>query len=494
MLNAKPRQQLPVQQQQANAGEPSLADLKLRLGELTDRAQAIQAKADTEKRDLTQEESGEIDRIFGEFEKTEIDIKRRETIAAQAARASEGTGRRTEADQPRNNPAPVEEQQQQQRDPPRNEPARVRRPDGLQHTRLQSTEKKGRWGFAYPGEFYAAVRDATVKNRVDRRLEIKGSATTWGNEGVGEDGGFAVPPDWRSDIVSLLETEDSLIGLCDQQRTSSNQLVVPVDENEPWYSSGVRAYWLDEASTKTQTKPVLQPLTTRANKLAALVYLTDELIEDAPAMGAFVQRKAPAAIQWKINDALINGNGAGMPLGILNSPALVTVAIEASQPNATLKSENITKMYARMHANWRRNAVWLYNQDIEPQLFGLVTKVTNVAGTENVGGGFPLYMPPGGLSASPYGTLMGRPMIATEACSTIGTVGDIILANMQMYLALIKTGGIRFDMSIHVEFERDMTAFRFVMRIGGQPWLSKPVTRRSGNNTLSPFVTLAGRP
>ena len=270
--------------------------------------------------------------------------------------------------------------------------------------------------------------------------------------------------------------------------------MVPVDENAPWYASGVRAFWVDEAQAGTQTKPNLIPLTTRANKLMVLVYLSDELIEDAPAMGAFVQRKAPAAIQWKINDAIINGNGAGQPLGILNAPGTVSVAKEAGQAAATLNQANIFKIYARMHANWRRNAVWLYNQDIEPQLQGINTIVKNVAGTENVGGGFPLYMPPGGMSQAPYGTLLGRPMIATEACNTIGLQGDIILADLDMYLALIKTGGVRFDMSIHVEFEKDLLAFRFIIRIGGQPWLSKPVTRKSGTNTLSPFVTLDARP
>jgi len=468
-----------------------IADVKQKLGELTDRAQAIQAKADQEKRDLTVEESNEIDNILEEFDQTEIELKRRSRIADQADRAQQGTGRRSE-------PAPVQAvataPAPARIDPPAPQtPTRQRGSDGLQHTRLVGDQERGRWGFSHIGEYFAAVRDAEVRGQVDSRL-IRAAATTIGTESLGEDGGFAIPPDWRSDIVRLVEGEESLLGMCDQQRTSSNQLVVPVDENAPWHASGVRAYWVDESTATTQTKPNLKPLTVRANKMMVLVYLTDELVEDAPAMGAFVQRKAPAAIQWKLNDALINGNGAGQPLGILNSPALVTITKETSQPNATLVAANVQKMYARMHATWRRNAVWLYNQDIEPQLFQMVSKVTNVAGSENVGGGYPLYMPPGGMSASPYGTLMGRPMIATEACATLGTAGDIILANLQMYLALIKTGGVRFDMSIHVEFEKDLLAFRFILRVGGQPWLSAAVARANGSNTLSPFVTLGGRP
>ena len=52
---------------------------------------------------------------------------------------------------------------------------------------------------------------------------------------------------------------------------------------------------------------------------------------------------------------------------------------------------------------------------------------------------------------------------------------------------------IRVDTSIHVEFERGMTAFRFNFRIGGQPMLSAPIDPKNGSNTLSPFVALAAR-
>lgn len=460
--------------------DKTIADLRVKLGDLTDRANAIQVKADADKRDLSEEEAAEIDGILNEFEKTEVDIARRVKMEATAGRAVENIGRRTEAALPQNTNT---------QEPPA---GRTRGDDGLRNTRLTPASERARNGFAHVGEFFSAVRDAEVRGQIDPRL-IKNIPGSYQSEGVGEDGGFTIPPDWRADISSLVIGEDSLLSRCDQQTTSSNALTVPIDENAPWYSSGVQAYWLDEAGLKTDTKAGLSLMSVRANKIAAVVYMTDELLDDSAAMGSFIQRKAPVAIQWRINDALINGNGVGKPLGILNAPALVSVAKETSQAAATLVAANITKMYSRMHEAWRRNAVWLYNQDIEPQLFGLTTIVKNVAGTENVGGGWPMYLPPGGLSSSPYGTLLGRPMVATEACATIGTKGDIILANMQMYLALVK-GGIKQDVSIHVEFLRDMTAFRFVLRVGGQPWLSAPVTRASGTNTLSPFVTLDARP
>ena len=125
-------------------------------------------------------------------------------------------------------------------------------------------------------------------------------------------------------------------------------------------------------------------------------------------------------------------------------------------------------------------------------MMSLNIPIKNVAGTENVAG-MPVYVPPGGFSGSPYGLLLGRPVITTEACAAIGDKGDIILASLQGYLTVMKKGGIRAETSIHVEFEKDLIAFRFILRIGGQPWLSGPVARKNGSNTLSHFITLESR-
>ncbi len=458
-----------------------IAALKQRLVELNARASAIQAKADEETRDLTAEEEGELEGIFAEFERTEGEIKRRERIENQGQRLGQSAGRQATPNAPASNNAPAPA-------PAGGNPAPR---DGLMNTRLPTERERGRNGFAHAGEFFTAVRNARVRNNVDPRL-VQNAATSWGGEAVGEDGGFAVPPDWRNEIMDLVGAEDSLLTRTDQQITSSNQLVVPTDQTAPWHSAGVRVYWVDEATAPTQTKPKLTPKITRANKLAGLVYLTDELLEDAASMGNYVRTKAPAAISWAINDAIINGDGVGKPQGIMNSGALVTVSKEGSQAADTLLGANVSKMWARMPARSIPRAVWLINQDLYPQLHSLNIPIKNIAGDQNVGG-VPVFVPPGGFSAAPYGTLLGRPIIPTEACAAIGDLGDIIFADMMGYLSVMKSGGVRQDVSIHVEFEKDMTAFRFILRMGGQAWLDAPIARKNGSNTLSTFVTLEAR-
>lgn len=47
---------------------------------------------------------------------------------------------------------------------------------------------------------------------------------------------------------------------------------------------------------------------------------------------------------FKVDDAIINGTGAGMPVGILNSKALVTVPKEPGQAAGTITVQNIVNM------------------------------------------------------------------------------------------------------------------------------------------------------
>ena len=85
----------------------------------------------------------------------------------------------------------------------------------------------------------------------------------------------------------------------------------------------------------------------------------------------------------------------------------------------------------------------LRNQDTWPQLAGL----SRAVGT----GGALVYNPPAGVSQAPYATLYGAPIIEVEYASTLGTVGDIILADFGQY-QMISKGGMQSDESIHVRF------------------------------------------
>ena len=185
-----------------------------------------------------------------------------------------------------------------------------------------------------------------------------------------------------------------------------------------------------------------------------------------------------------IGDALINGTGAGQPLGVLTAPSLVSVAKETGQAAATLVTENIEKMYARFYAPNVGGLRWYHNQDVLPQL-NTMTLGIGAAGV-------PTYLPPGGLSQAPYGTLVGRPLVPTEFNATLGTQGDVIAADLGQMLSISK-GGVAQAVSMHVQFLTDQVALRLIMRLNAGPWESAPITPFKGTATQSSFVTLDTR-
>jgi HK97 family phage major capsid protein len=438
----------------------ALSALEDRLANLRSDGEAIVAAADEEGRDLTDEEVAQINANVETANKIKAQIEARKNMTPQ------GQGRRTSPEAAVNGAS-----------------------DGNGRRVIPATPRvhDSRGGFQSFGEFAKSVYGAARNpGAADQRLQ--NAATTFGSEGTGADGGFAVPPEFRRTIWQKVMDDENLLTRCERMETSSNNMVVPKDESTPWQSSGgIQVYWEGEAAAANQSKPQLTMDTLRLNKLMALVPISEELLSDAPGLESWLRAKAPSKMRSKVNTAIVRGTGVGQPLGILNAPSLISVTQEQSQAASTVLYANISKMWNRLYAPCRRNAVWLINQDIEPQL-----DVMEFSPGSTVP--IPVYLPAGGVSERPYASLKGRPVIPVEACSTLGTVGDIILVDLQMYTALTKAGqDIRTDVSMHLYFDQAMEAFRFIFRVTGQPSWGSTIAPENGSTTRSWAVTLETR-
>ncbi len=344
--------------------------------------------------------------------------------------------------------------------------------------------------FQHFGDYLQAVhRSMRSGGTEDKRL--KEYRATGSSEGLGADGGFLVQTDYHAEVIKrAYELSEIWTRITMKVQISANSNSVKlnaIDETSRATGSrwgAVQGYWMSEAGAKTASRPKLRQIELALKKLICMWYATDELLEDAAAMQSIASQAFAEELQFMTEDSVINGTGAGQPLGILNSGCLVTVAAETGQAAKTIQTENIVKMWARLWARSQLNSVWLVNQDVFPQLYTMGITV----GT----GGSPIFQPPGGLSQSPYSTLLGRPIIPVEYCATLGTVGDIILADLSEYV-IAEKGGVKAASSIHVNFTYDETVFRWVFRIDGQPKWNAALTPFKGTNTVSPFVALAAR-
>lgn len=471
----------------ADSAADTIENLQNQLLDLRDQGNNIQARADAEKRPLTEDEGREIEGIYAEFDRIEAEIERRKRLDEINQKLAAPSPRQSmqSADDVDDDEVEAEQRRQARQNETRAQATQRNRRSVPAQPRMTDS---GKWGFRSAGEYLFAVMKASAKGgTTDPRL-IMNAPSTYGQENVGADGGFAVPPDFRTSIVEKVMGEDSLLSRTDQMTTSSNSITLPRDETTPWQSTGgIQAAWESEAGQFSQSKPAFTDMTVKANKLTVLVPLTDELLEDAGSMASYVNRKAPQKIDYKVNDAIINGSGVGQPLGILTSSGTITVTAESGQAADTVRFENIVNMWSRMYGPSRRNAVWLANGDIEQQLMQM--KFVD----QGSGNAVPVYLPPGGLSGAPYGTLLGRPMIVSEAMPALGDAGDLILADMSQYMSVVKAGGVRQDVSIHLWFDYDVTAFRFILRVGGQPWWNSAISRTGSQQSRGFFIALGAR-
>ena len=343
--------------------------------------------------------------------------------------------------------------------------------------------------FAY--DVYKASVTKTPSEKMQKWNEyLKASGMS---EGIDADGGFAVPSEYRNTLMSNALEASEVLGRCTTIPMATNSIEIPIINESSRASSvygGIIVYRVAEAGSITGSKTKLGRIRLTLSKIAALAYATTELLEDSPiSMEPLLGKLFGEAIGFQIDEDIINGTGAGQCLGVLKAPCLVSVTKETSQTATTIVTENVLKMWARLLSRSQKNAVWLANMDTFPQLAALSLAV-------GVGGSVAglLQTSTGGVTGSPMQTLLGRPLILTEHCQTLGTVGDLLLADFGQYLVGQKAGGgVSTASSIHLKFVEDEVAFRFTIRIDGQPWMPSAITPKHGSNTLSSFVACATR-
>lgn len=428
------------------------AELKKSLSALNRTLQSVMLKAASEDRDWTAAEKKDIERLQAKIEAEEqelAEVEAKIALGESARRNSQGINSGSAG-----------------------EPLGVSIPDA---------------GFANFGEFLQAVRQTALDGAVrDERLV---SMAAGASAGVPSDGGFAVPSGYAAEIWRRANDTGLVASRCRRLPMTANTTKLPVvDESSRVTGSrfgGVRVYRTSEGETVNASKPKIDKLELTLEKLMGIGYATEELLADAPLMGELMASAFGEELAFTLDDEIIRGNGAGRCLGILNSPCRVTVPKESGQVSGTLLTDNVLKMWSRCWGRSRRNSVWFVNQDIEPQLYTMA----QVVGT----GGVPVFLPSGGVSAEPFSSLFGRPIIPIEQASSLGTEGDIILADMTQYLVYERSSGPRFDQSMHVRFLYDEMTFRITWRVNGQPVWKSALTPANGSSTLSPFVTLQSR-
>ncbi len=338
-------------------------------------------------------------------------------------------------------------------------------------------------GFKSFGEELRAVYDvASPGRKYDERLKNLAEGTS---EGVPSDGGFLVETAFATDLMCSLYSSDAILSKVTRMPVSTFANGIKINgvaQNSRANGSrwgGIQTYWENEAAEIASSKPSFNQIELKLNKLTGLCYATDELLEDVPALGEVIRTAFIDEFSFRLTDKILYGSGTGEPLGIFNSPALVTVAKKNDQTEI-ITAENLLNMLVACD-NKKGKAEWYINQELLPYLMTL--KIGNT----------PIFLQGNSLSEEPYSTLLGHKINIIEQAAAPGDKGDIILADFSQYAIAEKYNAVKITESIHVRFVYDESVFRFVYRVDGQPLVTEAVTPYKGKIAKSPFVTLEAR-
>jgi HK97 family phage major capsid protein len=448
----------------------------MRLNEIKERKKEIRAILKSDKF-LSQEKLDEIERELTLMEKEQEDIERRATLLE---------GYKNGTIQGRVIPKPDDREYNNN----------SHEPQYTHNTRseqvfLRASDKKYSKMFGSPQvahEFRSFSDFATAIRMGDTKLLNTYKRAAHGSiEGIGSSGGFFVPEQFAQPFIDKTIEESVILPGVALYPMETQVINIPGWDNADHTSGifgGISASWVAEAQNNNEQIPKAKSIQISAKMLAIFAAASQELAQDSPTYESSLQEGLQKAAIFKLDDAFINGTGAGMPLGILRADSLITITKETGQSSATILFENVSKMLARLHPACWNEAVWVAHPSTLPQLLALYIPM-------GVGGEVPSQYSLFAFNNGQY-SLMGKPVYFSEKCKQLGTKGDLILVDRSQYIVGLRRQ-IGLEMTQHLYFKTIENAYRATMRVDGLPAWSQAITPANGTDTLSWAIAIEDR-
>lgn len=441
----------------------NLQELRQKYANLCDKQEGIVNKALAEARGMTEEENTEYKNL-----QTEID-----DLAALIAKAEAVQARASELDKSAD---------------------KTFRPAEIDSSNKQK-EKKDDAGFANLGELVHAIRFGDSKGRLQSMPTGQGQGggievpeafrsqfmPSFRNEwsmGVGSEGGFAVPTQFKPDML-MIQPEASIV----RERATVIPAGDPPDAaiTVPAFSQGangvfggVEVYWIGEGDSKPETDGKLEEVTLAPKEVAAHTVVTDKLLRNWAAANTFISTLLRGAIVSAEDFAFIRGNGVAKPMGVLNAPGSMAVVRAVAGQIGYIDTVNLL---AGLLPESKSRAVYIPNQSALVQLATLTDPNGNYIFIQ------------GDATRGIPATLNGIPVKFTGKTPTLGNRGDLMLVDMAYYL--IKDGSGPFiAASEHVLFRQNKTVIKVFWNVDGQGWVKSPLLLEDGLTQVSPYVML----
>ncbi len=200
-------------------------------------------------------------------------------------------------------------------------------------------EKTGRASNAYKEAMLDAMR-CNFK-RVSNVLQ----------EGVDADGGYLVPEEYDSRIIDILN-EENIMRKLGTIITTSGQHKINIAATKP------AAAWIEEGGALQFSDATFGQTLLDAHKLHVAIKITEELLYDnAFHLESYIVTEFGKAIANAEEDAFLNGDGTGKPLGLFAATGGGTVSASVTTP----KADDLINLVYALKRPYRKSAAFIIN-------------------------------------------------------------------------------------------------------------------------------------
>ena len=326
------------------------------------------------------------------------------------------------------------------------------------------------------------------------RTFIANAAAAMG-ERVGSEGGFLVPEILRAQVLAYM-TPAIVRPRAQVLPMSSLRLPVLTLDN-PTQASGTQVLggltfsFAEEGAAIANTTPAFGRIVLEARKLAALCTAPNELADDAAgAWGDFLARVIAMGLAWTEDDYFIGTNGTGVscPQGLVNAPCAVQVTRATS---SVVSLADVAKMVNALHPASLQagltpgitDVLWLVSASAFTSLLEMYLAIGTASNT--AAAGIDWLSLGDGQDVGP--SMLGLPLAVTDHQPAVGTLGDVILADLRHYVI-----GDRQVMQVErswkgAQFIDDNSYFRVRSRVDGRYWVQSATTT-SAAQQVSPVT------
>lgn len=171
-------------------------------------------------------------------------------------------------------------------------------------------------------------------------------------EGVDADGGYLVPEEYDKRIIDALMEDNIMRGL-GTIITTSGQHKINIAATKP------AAAWIEEGEALQFSDAKFAQTLLDAHKLHVAIKITEELLYDnAFNLENYIITEFGKAMANAEEDAFLNGDGTGKPLGLFAETGGATIA---STLTAAIKSDDMLELIYALKRPYRKNAKFILN-------------------------------------------------------------------------------------------------------------------------------------